>query len=207
MATTKADKARDGMYLGAQIDDRQVSELIGLARGLIADNELNDHEIEFLHKWLVANDAARANPMLAILLERIRDIYADGYVDESERGDLIDVLRQFTANDFELGETLKATSLPLTDPAPNIDFEGKKFCFTGTFVYGKRSQCEALVTGYGGICTSTVSWGTNYLVIGEYATAAWAQSSFGRKIEAAAELRSKGADLAIIPEHHWRMFI
>lgn len=201
------DDARNGRYLSRQIGDRQVSELIGIARGLVADGELNDSEIEFLHRWLVANGAAQQSPMIGLLLERIRDIYADGWVDEAERNDLTDTLIQLCGNDFELGEVMKPTSLPLTNPAPNLDFEGKKFCLTGTFTYGRRATCEAVVSSFGGKCTSNVSWGTDYLVIGEYSTGAWAQSSFGRKIEEAIKFRSEGSPIAIVAEHHWRNYI
>lgn len=201
------DAARNGRYLRSQIGNRQVAELVGVARGLVADGELNDAEIAFLHRWLVASDAAQSNPMIGLLLERIRDIFADGYVDESERGDLTDLLMQLTGNDFELGEVLKATSLPITDPAPNLDFDGRTFCFTGTFSYGKRSACEAAVTRYGASCSPQVTQGTHYLVIGEYATASWQHSSFGRKIEQAVALRQKGHPIAIVAEHHWRNYI
>lgn len=201
------DAARDGRFLRSNIGDRQVTELIGVARGLVADGELNDSEIEFLHRWLVANDAAQANPMIGLLLERIRDIFSDGYVDESERSDLTDLLVQLTGNDFEIGEVLKATSLPITEPAPNLDFEGRTFCFTGTFGYGKRAQCEAAVQQYGAICSSQITRSTHYLVIGQYATAAWQHSSFGRKIEQALALQAQGVPIAIVAEHHWRDFI
>lgn len=204
---SKSDAARDGKFLGHEISSRQVTELIGIARGLVADGEVNDAEIEFLHRWLVANSAAKSNAVLAVLLERIRDIYSDGYVDEDERASLTDVLIQFTGNDFELGEILKPTTLPLCDPAPNLEFDGKRFCFTGTFAYGRRKACEAIVEQYGATCVGNVSWGTHYLVIGDYATSSWKQSTFGRKIESALEFRSGGSPIAIIAEHHWRNYI
>lgn len=201
------DEARAGRFHGSRIETRQVTELVGIARGLIADGELNDFEIEFLHKWLAANSGAQSNPMIGLLLERIRAIYEDGFVDESERADLHDTLTSLTGNDFELGEVLKSTSLPITEPQPNIDIEGRKFCFTGTFTFGKRSACEAAVQRYGGVCVSGITWETDYLVIGEYATNAWNQSAFGGKIEKAIEYRSKGAPIAIVSEVHWRNYI
>ena len=73
-------------------------------------------------------------------------------VDESERNDLTDTLIALTGNDFEIGEVAKSASLPLTEPAPNLDFDGKIFCFTGTFTFGTRKACEAAVARYGAIC-------------------------------------------------------
>lgn len=203
----QSDQARAGRFAKLAINDRQVSELIGVARGLVADGELNDHEIEFLHRWLAANSSSQANPMVALLLERIRDIYADGYVDESERNDLTDTLIAISGNNFELGEVLKSSTLPITEPAPNLEFDGKLFCFTGTFTFGKRASCEAAVKRYGAACTPQLTKGTDYLVIGEYATSAWSQSSFGRKIEQALEWRQGGAPIHIVAESHWRDYI
>ncbi len=203
---TPEDAARAGKYLSVEVADRQVSELIGLARGLIADAELNDAEIEFLYRWIAANDAAHANPVIAILLERIRDIYQDGYVDESERAELSDVLMRLTKNDFELGEVLKSADLPLNDPAPNISFNDKTFCFTGTFTFGRRSDCESLVERLGGRASKNITQSTDFLVIGSYATSSWQQSSFGRKIEQAVKLRDSGRPIAIVAERHWREF-
>lgn len=201
-----ADAARNGKFLSHEISSRQVTELIGVARGLIADAELRDCEIEFLYKWLAANDAAHANPVIGILMERIRDIFSDGYVDEQERTDLASVLEALTANDFEIGEVLKSSDLPLTSPAPNIEFANRVFCFTGTFTYGPRRACEALVARLGGECSKTLTQQTDYLIVGSYATASWHQSSFGRKIEHAVQLRGKGAPVAIVAERHWLEF-
>lgn len=197
------DQARSGRYVMAETRDRQLSELIGFSRGLIADNELNDFEIESLYKWLIASNAATTNPLAAKIIDRIREAYADGYVDEDERADLVDTLRSFTGDNFEVGEVLKATTLPICNPAPQIDFENHKFCFTGTFVFGSRSACERKIEDLGGMCGPLLK-STNYLVIGEYATDAWKQSSFGRKIEKALDWKAKGAPIAIIAERHWR---
>ena len=50
---------RDEEFYNAVADERisarQVDELIGLARGLVADGQLNDAEVRFLHTWLAAN--------------------------------------------------------------------------------------------------------------------------------------------------------
>lgn len=48
----------DGFYnrvSGERITSRQIDELIGIARGLIADDQINQSEVEFLRKWLAAN--------------------------------------------------------------------------------------------------------------------------------------------------------
>ena len=65
-----------------RISSRQIDELIGLARGLCADNQLNQLEVEFLEKWLAANSGVSDQPLIRTLYERIGQILADGLVTE-----------------------------------------------------------------------------------------------------------------------------
>jgi len=83
-----------------------------------------------------------------------------------------------------------------------ILYNSKTFCFTGTFLYGKRKECEDRVLEKGGKI-STLRLDLNYLIIGVYATGAWAHSHFGRKIEKAVAFNNKGADIKIINEADW----
>jgi NAD-dependent DNA ligase len=190
------------LYNRARLADREVNELLGLTHGITADGVVTKEEVDYLHKWLVAHTAAAANPVVADLLGRVDAILADGIVDPAEAADLLDVLKRFAAGDFEIGETLKATTLPLDAPPPTISFPSSIFCFTGTFAFGTRKECEAAVKAKGGLCGS-LNQQTRYLVIGVYATDSWAHSTFGRKIEKAVEMRQKGLPIAILGEQHW----
>jgi NAD-dependent DNA ligase len=127
---------------------------------------------------------------------------ADGIVDELEMSELLDTLSRFSDGDFELGETLKATSLPLCSPAPSLSFSGQNYCFTGTFNYGQRKHCEQAVTARGATAGG-LSSKTNVLVIGVYATDSWKHSSFGNKILNACEYRDRGQPISIVSEEHW----
>ena len=98
-----------------------------------------------------------------------------------------------------LGECLRATTLPLDKPVPEVEFEGKKFCLTGNFS-GDRKECAADIEARGGTVQNHVSGKTDYLVIGEYASPAWKQSSYGGKIEKAVELKAAGKGVKIISE-------
>lgn len=206
MEVHMSDRARAGQFRGQRIGERQIHELIGIARGLLADGHLNDGEINFLHRWLAANDGARANPLVSRLVTRLDEAMADGVIDEDERRDLQETMMALTANDFELGEVLKSTTLPLCDPAPELRFDGARMCFTGTFTYGTRKECEAAASALGASC-GTLTQKTTYLVIGEYATESWKHSSFGNKIMQAVEWRDSGIPISIVSEQHWRRFI
>jgi NAD-dependent DNA ligase len=185
-----------------RLQSRQVDELIGLARGLIADEAINSGEVEFLEKWLVSNLAIAHQPLIATLYERVREILADGYVDADECADLLAALTAFTAGKTELGESSKSSSLPLCNPAPNLKFDGVTYCFTGTFSYGQRKHCEHATAARGASCGSLTKR-TDFLVIGSYATDSWKHSSFGNKILKAVDMRSAGEPISIVSEAHW----
>jgi NAD-dependent DNA ligase len=186
-----------------RLSDRQIDELIGFARGIACDGSINQAEAEFLQKWLAANVGISNQPVVATLYQRVNEILADGVLDSEEAADLLGTLNAFSDRDFELGEVLKATSLPLCAPPPApLRFKGLSYCFTGTFNYGPRKACEEAVTTRGGEC-GALRKSTDVLVIGVYATESWKHSSFGNKIMKACELRDQGLPLSIVCEEHW----
>jgi len=191
---------------GDRITSRQVDELIGLARGLVADNVLNLAEVEFLQKWLAANMAISDQPLIGTLYHRVAECLEDGMLDAAEQRDLYSALSSLTSQDIELGETLKSSTLPLCDPPPLIDFPGRTFAFTGTFAFGQRKHCENAVMEKGALI-SGVNRKTEFLVIGLYATESWRHSSMGAKIVKAVDLRNSGQKIAIVSEAHWRQFL
>lgn len=189
-------------YGAARIQSRQVDELIGLARGLAADSCINQAEAEFLQSWLSANLIVCHQPLFATLYERIKEVLSDGVLDPDEALELLETLHEFTGDRIELGEPLKSTTLPFCDPAPNIHFEGQRFCFTGTFTYGQRRECENAACERGATIGSLTTK-TNFLVVGAYATESWKHSNFGTKIAKATDFRDKGHPIAIVSEEHW----
>lgn len=186
-----------------RITSRQIDELVGLARGVAADGDLNQAEVEFLQKWLAANLVISQHPLIRTLYQRINDVLSDGVLDSEEKTLLLDTLNSFSSRDFELGEVLKSSTLPLCDPAPVLTFTNKAYCFTGTFMFGQRKACEAAVFERGGQAGG-LSRKTDVLVIGAYATESWKHSSFGNKILQASEWRDEGRrPIAIVSEQHW----
>jgi len=185
-----------------RLQSRQVDELIGLARGLTADGVLNEAEVHCLEGWLATNLQICHQPLIATLYDRVQGVLEDGFADPEECRDLLEALTRFSAADAEVGEAPRASTLPLCDPAPTLTFYGRQYCFTGTFSFGQRKHCEEAVRQRGGDCGSLTKK-TSVLVIGSYATESWKHSSFGNKIEKAAEMRDRGLPIAIVSEQHW----
>ena len=196
------DEALYNSYGRERISSRQIDELTGLARGLCADGVLNKAEVEFLQTWLAANAEITGNPVIADLYSRVAEVLSDGEIDGEEHRELFQALKDFSGNDIEIGEALKSTTLPLCKPAPHLAFDGRTYCFTGTFSYGRRPVCERAVTDRGGFCGS-LTHKTNVLVVGIYATESWKHSAFGHKILKAAEMRDRGVPISIVCEDHW----
>ena len=113
MTSSKGDEFYNRVG-GDRIASRQIDELIGIARGLVADDHINQAEVEFLQKWLAANSVISDQPVVNVLYHRVNQMLADGVVDDEEKAELLDTLNRFSRRDSELGEVLKATSLPLT---------------------------------------------------------------------------------------------
>lgn len=189
-------------FNGKKIADRQVDTLLGLAAGLVADGKVDQGEAHVLQRWLVANAAAASNPIVHNLLIRVNEMLSDDVLDKEESAELLDILVKFSGSNFEIGEVAKATTLPLCSPEPIIKVQGHRFCFTGTFAFGNRKECESIIADRGGAAGSMAK-STSYLVIGTYVTDSWIHESFGRKIEQAVRWRQDGTPLKIVSEEAW----
>jgi len=188
-----------------RIAARQIDELIGLARGITADNVVTAAEVTILKSWLVLNEDITREPIMRDLALRIDDVLSDGRVDSEECVELLETLRGL-CGDQAPGELMKSASLPLCKPPPALAIAGTQFCFTGTFNFGTRKVCEEAVQKKGGAC-GNLTMKTNVLVVGVYATESWKHSSYGTKIIRAAQWRDQGAPISIVGENHWRSFL
>jgi len=200
------DLLLDRVINRARMDDSAISELMGLAQGVVADDVINQKEVEYIQKWIMTNTTSTDNPVAARLLDRIEDMLRDGILDTAESAELLDTLERFSTGDFEPGEIQVAKTLPLDNPAPEVTFKGKAFCFSGTFAIGARKDCEQAVIN-AGAKVSPLDEDVNYLVIGSYATDSWVHSAFGKNIEKAVSLRAASRPIAIISELHWANYL
>jgi hypothetical protein len=185
-----------------RLEVRLVDELIGLAKGVTADGQLLDSELEYLVRWLVANREIASDPLVGNLYRQIQVMLSDGVLDDDERTELFDTLQNFGSKPMETGEPMLSTAIPFVDPMPPLGFAGWRYCFTGTFLFGHRDICEAAVVERGGQAGSLTK-ATDALVVGYYATESWLHSPYGRKIMKATEMQQSGHHIIIVPEQHW----
>jgi hypothetical protein len=188
----------------ARRTERDISEMLGLVKGLLADGVVTEAEARLLRDWTRKHADAHDYWAIGAVHERLERAFADGTIDDVERADLSDLLESLVGGTAGIivGEDA-ATELPLDRPAPVIRWKASVFVFTGKFAFGPRRDCERQVHNVGGLCEPSITRRTNYVVIGTFGSRDWLHTSFGRKIEKAVGYRESGVPLAIMAEDHW----
>jgi NAD-dependent DNA ligase len=212
-AVSGADKPttnRDGQPLNqafrsAAIVDRQIDELIGIVKGVMADGMVHQGEVEFLISWLETNRSALDKWPAKAIYPRLKAALADGNMDLDEEREILDLLLSTVGGNTApmKGESSNSTALPYTLPQSLLTFDARLFCFTGKFQSGSRQWCESQVIAKGGLATGSITKKLHYLVIGEIGSRDWMHSTHGRKIEKAIEYNEAGHSIAILSEQHW----
>ncbi len=89
------------MAITAKMTDasRAIHVLEGLLKGIVADKEINDQEIDALKKWLDNHKNFSYIYPFCEAYEFINRIYEDGVIDKSEKEELIDFCEQFQATE------------------------------------------------------------------------------------------------------------
>jgi NAD-dependent DNA ligase len=191
-------------FNASRLDERAADELIGIAKGMLADGMIVDAEAKFLLQWMEANSGVIYKWPYNMLYERINESLSDGRLDLKEQRELLDFLHSFTGGLLDPDEPAnKSTQLPFDDPPKESLFAAKSFCFTGAFAYGTRKECWEATQLLGGVITNGIRMDLHYLVIGDIGSSDWIHSTHGRKIEKAVEYRDSGCPLAIVSEEHW----
>lgn len=184
--------------------ERDLSELLGLTKGLLADGVVTEDEAIHLGEWVLGHPAAVEQWPVGALAQRLTRIFQDGRIDDDERLELKEILESVVGGTagMILSED-SATELPFDRPYPVIVWSGSIFVFTGKFAFGTRTDCQRQTERLGGICEENVTTRTNYLVIGTFGSRDWVHTPFGRKIEKGVGFRATGIPIAIVAEDHW----
>lgn len=204
---------RDGQpialrFNAARNTERNMDELLGIARGIIADKKVNKAEAEFLIRWIKRNVDYLDEWPTSMLYTRVAEMLQDGLLDKEEQKELLDLLRSYTGNELIVDTHERASStLPLDRPTPKIVIPQKLFCLTGKFTSGSRQECIDAIVAAGGLFKPYVTKGTDYVVLGALCSRDWAHTSYGRKIEKAMDYKEKGHPIAIVSEYDWTVAV
>jgi len=185
-----------------------IQRLEGIIHGILADNEINNAEIECLKQWLLENEHLIGVYPFDEIEATLVGITEDGIVTDEERDYLkvflsqfIDYKESYTIDKEEIAELKKTIHVAgVCSLNAVIEFDGRIFCFTGTSKKVKRSELCKIIENNGGRYKDTVLNDTDYLIVGSEGNPCWAFSCYGRKVEKAMQQRKIGSKICIVNE-------
>lgn len=201
------DETEDRLFY--DLTTASIQNLQGVLYGVLADGELNNSEIKALQIWIQSNEYLIGTYPFDEIQSLVASVLADGKITEAERDELkaffsvfVDPRESVTLHQPELERLREEYSVAgICALAPEIEFDGKRFCITGAFSSGhERPEIAAIIESRGGRCTKGVSGITDYLIVGGDGNPCWAYACYGRKIEKAMNLRRSGGAITIVNE-------
>jgi len=197
-------KLRSTDFIDATTAD--IQRLHGLMAGIVSDGEINEAELQGISRWLSEHEHLRTCWPYDEVDSLITSVLQDGKIDESERTQLHNFFGEFVAladnRTIVSPQIIQGGSfLGLCAVCPEVNFQGKRFSFTGASGKYSRKQFRSVVEGLGGQFSESVSSKTDYLIIGADGNPCWAYACYGRKVEMAVTLRKEGARLLLVHEN------
>lgn len=179
--------------------------LHGIMGGMAADSEITEKELRSLRAWMDEKPHLHTCWPFDEVNSIISAVLADGKVDAQEHdmilhffADVMSFLNHKSLNRKAVSESSFVGGICAV--APPIEFDGRRFCFTGAPKRGPKKELQKVVEERQGIVEKNVVKGLDYLIIGAEGNECWAYSAYGRKVEQAIEQRKSGAKLTIVHE-------
>lgn len=183
-------------------------ELHGIIHGIMSDNKINESELRYLKDWLDEYHHLETMYPYDEIYALIHKVMQDGRIEQQEElmmkaffADFIDSKSSVNINPEEYRKIKMEMNIQgICTLAPNIEFNGKLFCFTGESSRLKRREIAEIITSKGGVFNNNVVKETNFLIVGDSGNPCWAFSCYGRKVEKAIDLRKQGQRIVIAHE-------
>lgn len=187
----------------------QIQQLEGMLHGIISDGYISDDELASLNTWLDDNDHLCGVYPFDEVYSLLLAAKEDGKISDDERNMLkaffatfVDTRNSFNIHENEIAELQKQYSVGgICAVCPEIEIEGKTFCFTGASKKATRNEIAETICNLGGKYNDRVSNKTDYLIVGADGNPCWAFSCYGRKVEKAVDLRKEGQHIVIVHEY------
>lgn len=186
-----------------------IQQLQGILHGILADNVLNEAEIEQLCSWIDDHDFLKGTYPFDEIHSLLVSVKQDGIISDDEKNllkaffaNFVDTRASYNVHEFEVKALQSQYSISgICAVCPEIIFENKVFSFTGASTRATRSEIAKIIQSMGGIFNNNVTKNTNYLIVGGDGNPCWAFACYGRKVEKAIELRKKGLPIIIVHEN------
>jgi hypothetical protein len=207
---------RDPKMLGMILDMRSMppeyteefkhsmAVLLGLVRGVLADNILNPQEILALNSWLSNHQELLHEWPANVIAERVQAVLADGVITQEEIEDLAETLTRVLGWGFNAQEHVHPwVEILSQEPQPEVIVPGRSFLLSGRFLYGPRGRCDAATLECGGLTDKAVNGALDYVVVGALTQTTPPEEESSALIAAALDLQSSGHGIKVIPEQAW----
>ncbi len=183
-----------------------MQRLHGLLRGISADGEITKEELDGLQQWMDKHSHLRTCWPYDELESLLIAVLRDGKIDSAEHETLLRFFSEFSYHPGQRSLTLREQENGLLisgvcATCPEVVFEDRTFCFTGSSERGSRRVLAAEVESRRGRFSNSIAKTVNYLVIGAAGNPCWAYACYGRKVEQAISLRRQGHKLVVVHEY------
>lgn len=187
----------------------QIQQLEGMLHGIISDGTISDDEISSLNAWLNDNDHLSGVYPFDEVYSLLLAAKDDGIISTDERNMLkaffstfVDTRTSYNIHENDVAALQKQYSIGgICAVCPEIEIEGKTFCFTGVSKKATRKEIADMICSRGGLYNDRVTLDTDYLIVGADGNPCWAFSCYGRKVEKAVDLRKNGHSITIVHEY------
>lgn len=182
---------------------RSMQVLHGILAGVAADAVINETELRELRAWLDATEQLKGRWPYDEIDSLVTAAMADGRLDAAEHRFLLAFTSQFLERENDLltepvTEDLLKHGICAVQPA--VVFEGRKFVVTGDSPRASRQEFHGHIESRGGLPHPRVTRDVDFVIVAAARSPAWAFSCYGRKIEAAVQLRRQGGRVALVHE-------
>lgn len=188
-------------YSSFTADMQRLHAVIG---AIGSDGVITEKELRGLTKWLKEHKHLQKCWPYDEVMTLITAVMADKKIDAEEHKALMKLFGEFVSifdNKTIVNPTVKekSTIASLCTTNPVIKFESV-FCLTGESERYSRTEFKRIIEELGGGIADSVSQGVDYLIVGGKGSKDWAFACYGRKVEAAAQLKKTGHPITIIHE-------
>ncbi|MBE2895598.1 hypothetical protein HPC38_01740 [Pasteurellaceae bacterium HPA106] len=182
-----------------------VNFLQGACIGFLADNKINDRELEYLESLLATYEVLREDPICSKFYDVVIDLKEIDDVSEKEKlkNHLMELIKDFSGSSDDIIEGM-ALGKSFFDYVENVNLDGKVVCFTGKFKYGTRKKCQQLAIAQGAIVIDDWRSDLDYIIVGTFSARGWMYTTYGRKVEIARTYqKERNHPVKIISESQW----
>ena len=183
-----------------------MQRLQGVLGGIISDGKIRKAELVGLQDWFEQHPHLRSVWPYDELETHVAAVLKDGQVDAREHAALLQFFGDFVGtsdhSSLELPEDSEGNFISgVCALAPDIQFEGRVFCLTGSSDRATKADIYAELERRGADWSGNLTAKVDYLVIGAKGSPCWTFSCYGRKVEQAVQRRRDGGRVVIVHEH------